>query len=114
MVTVKPSLPDQSGGCNLADDDCDGRIDERKTFAFSRPIRIIARLWGRLRGPNAAYACQVGACVIASCTPGFLDYNGDPSDGCEADCVITAGGCEVRDEETCDVIDEDLTSPMTP
>ena len=99
--------------CNLADDDCDGRIDEEEDVrvqVFSDPNHCGA-CGAACEGPNAAYACQVGACVIASCTPGFLDYNGDPSDGCEADCVITAGGREVCDEEDndCDgVIDEDF------
>ena len=31
-------------------------------------------------------ACRAGRCVILRCATGFVDANGDPSDGCEAPC----------------------------
>ncbi len=99
--------------CNLEDDDCDGRIDEEEDVrvqVFSDPNHCGA-CGDQCEGPNAIYACQVGECVIAACSPGYVDYNGEPEDGCEADCIITAGGREVCDEQDNDCdgsIDEDF------
>jgi hypothetical protein len=33
--------------------------------------------------PGAAVSCLAGVCVLA-CTPGFMDCDGDPTNGCEA------------------------------
>jgi hypothetical protein len=37
----------------------------------------------RISFPNAVPACVNGVGVIASCNPGFADYDNDPVDGCE-------------------------------
>ncbi len=34
---------------------------------------------------NKARYCQMSACLVGDCLPGFKDCNGDPMDGCEAD-----------------------------
>ncbi|MGC6416668.1 MAG: formylglycine-generating enzyme family protein [Bradymonadia bacterium] len=90
--------------CNRRDDDCDGQTDEAEDVrvqVFSDPQHCGA-CFQPCTGANAQFICQVGSCVISSCDPGFIDYNGDSSDGCEADCVITAGG-----QELCDALDND-------
>jgi hypothetical protein len=90
--------------CNEVDDDCDGVVDEAndvRVQVFSDPLHCGG--CGRVcEGPNATYGCRVGECVIDACTPGYVDYNGDPVDGCETDCIITAGG-----QELCDGADND-------
>jgi hypothetical protein len=50
---------------------------------------------------DATSACRGGQCVVASCTPGKTDLDGDPSNGCEASC---AGDGAV---ERCDGLDND-------
>ncbi|MEE2756429.1 MAG: MopE-related protein [Myxococcota bacterium] len=103
----------QTEVCNGRDDDCDGAIDEERDVriqVFADPDHCGA-CNRRCDGPNARFACQVGQCVVAACDPGFIDYNGEPEDGCEADCVITAGGQELCDDidNDCDgTIDEDF------
>lgn len=41
---------------------------------------------------NGSGACVAGACVLASCDPGYRDCDGDPSNGCEAMPSWTASG----------------------
>ena len=105
--------------CNDRDDDCDGVVDEEndvRVQVFSDPEHCGA--CGQVcEGPNATYGCRVGECVVTSCTPGFVDYNGDPTDGCETDCIITAGGQELCDGEDNDCdgnTDEDFALDSDP
>ncbi len=91
--------------CNGVDDDCDELVDAddpdlRATLATD-PDHC-----GACDQPcapaNALPACVEGRCGIAACDPGFDDRNADPSDGCEATCIISAGGREI-----CDAVDND-------
>ena len=95
--------------CNGLDDDCDGQIDEAAGVAAQvfDDVDHCGACDAPCDGPNATFACRVGTCVVVGCTPGFGDYNGDPTDGCEADCVITAGGREI-----CDGVDNDCDGPV--
>ncbi len=52
--------------------------------------------------PNAAEGCVGGLCTVASCALGFVDVDGDPSNGCEYPCTTIAG-----DDATCDGVDDD-------
>jgi hypothetical protein len=43
--------------------------------------------------PNVrANGCKAGSCVINGCTPGFLDCDDNPANGCEVE--ESAGGCD--------------------
>ncbi len=44
---------------------------------------------------NALASCSTGTCLLGSCSPGFGDCNGSPTDGCEADLSAdaTCGDC---------------------
>src|SRR5262249_28542702 len=44
--------------------------------------------------------CSAGVCQMGSCNPGFVDYDGDPSNGCEYACTPTG-------PEVCDGVDND-------
>jgi hypothetical protein len=105
--------------CNGIDDDCDGTADETDAVriqVFSDPDHCGA-CGNRCVGIHAVFSCRVGQCVISQCEAGYIDYNGDPSDGCEANCAITAGGREVCDEtdNDCDgLIDEDFDLQTDP
>ena len=41
---------------------------------------------------NATSACELGACAVRMCDPGFGDCDGDPASGCEQP-LTTAGHC---------------------
>lgn len=91
--------------CDTIDNDCDGLIDGDDPDLLTQ-LLVDPDNCGRCdaicQAPNARFACQAGECVIVECAPGFGDYNANIADGCEADCVITAGGVEI-----CDAIDND-------
>ncbi len=42
---------------------------------------------------NATGTCATGTCVIASCNPGYLDCDGDPTNGCEVNLNIDVNHC---------------------
>ena len=102
-VDCEPDLPLVNPGaselCNGTDDDCDGDTDEDFTFAFD-PMHCggcdIACLPAEGEG-----ACVDGACVVATCDEGFVDCDGDPSNGCERprDSLNACGGCAALDGE---------------
>ena len=59
--------------------------------------------------PHALPLCVAGACQKGDCLPGYLDGNGDPTDGCEYACTPTNGGveiCDDRDNDCNGVVDE--------
>jgi hypothetical protein len=56
--------------CNELDDDCDEQIDEGGSDQLCPAA-------------NALAACIAGQCVIAECTEGYRDCDGDPLTGCE-------------------------------
>jgi hypothetical protein len=41
--------------------------------------------------PNATSGCAAGACAVGTCTPGYVDCNADPDDGCERTMDCEAG-----------------------
>ncbi|MGK0361029.1 MAG: hypothetical protein ACI9U2_003347 [Bradymonadia bacterium] len=87
--------------CDTIDNDCDGLVDgddpDLQTQLLVDPDNC-GRCDAACVAPNARFACQAGECIIVECAPGFGDYNANIADGCEADCVITAGGVEICDE----------------
>lgn len=44
---------------------------------------------------HASAACRAGACVVASCDPGYADCNNEAADGCEGDLSLatSCGAC---------------------
>ena len=49
--------------------------------------------------PNAVSKCALGQCAVASCTPGFVDCDGNAANGCECptdSCLTTQKLCAKR------------------
>ena len=88
--------------CNGIDDDCDGLVDDgdpdidRATFDDVNNCGACGTSCDAERAEQTT--CRSGACEIAACAPGFSDYNGEFTDGCESDCLVSAGGREVCDQ----------------
>jgi hypothetical protein len=83
-------FPGSGEGCNLADDDCDGAVDESPASSECSPTpRFEER------------ACSAGACRVVGCVPDRGDCDGSPSNGCETDlttdanCGTCGNFCEV-------------------
>ncbi|MBN2573955.1 MAG: SUMF1/EgtB/PvdO family nonheme iron enzyme [Deltaproteobacteria bacterium] len=91
--------------CNGIDDDCDGVIDNG--FDLSTDSRNCGACGIVCSAPTATAACLGGQCVIASCTPGYFDTDGNPANGCE--CMLSNGGVEICDgaDNDCDGIVDD-------
>jgi hypothetical protein len=90
--------------CNGIDDDCDGVVDNGFNLQ-SDPLNCGA--CGIVcSAPTASTACVAGQCTISACTPGYVDADKNPVNGCE--CLLTNGGKEICDgaDNDCDgVID---------
>lgn len=79
IPNVQPNQ--QAEQCNLADDNCNGQIDEMNpnpTCTSQNPNAVFVQSW----------ACNTGACDIVACTSGHADINNADGDGCE--CVTDA------------------------
>ena len=90
--------------CNGIDDDCDGVIDNG--FNLKTDPLNCGACGIVCSAPAATTACVAGQCVISACTPGYLDADKNPVNGCE--CMVTNGGVEICDgaDNDCDgVID---------
>lgn len=98
--------------CNMSDDDCDGRTDE--DFLLASDPRNCGMCGRTCSFPNAIAPCNSGMCGIGACLPGFVDADGNPTNGCEYACVPAgAEVCNGRDDDCDRNIDEGLTPPST-
>ncbi len=106
---------DQPEICDEVDNDCDGRTDEGFDLQFD--LNHCGGCGVACSFPRAQALCDRGACVLARCEAGFGDQDGDPSNGCEAECEPDNPGVEVCDEEDndCDgIIDEGFDADVDP
>jgi len=86
--------------CDNIDNNCDGTIDDG--FNTQNDTDNCGSCGNICNLNNATPTCNSGKCQIQTCTGGFVDVNGDPTDGCEYQCTKTNGGVE-----KCDGVDND-------
>lgn len=80
--------------CDGRDNDCDRDIDEG--FDFTSDADHCGGCGIACDGANAESACVDSACAIAACDEGYVDCDGDASNGCEVD-AGDADACEACD-----------------
>jgi hypothetical protein len=83
--------------CDGKDNNCDGAIDELTQTSVSNcgSCGVQCSLSNVL-----TYRCTQGTCGINTCSQGYMDRDGNTSNGCEAVCQATGA-------ETCDGADND-------
>ncbi len=74
--------PGATEGCNAADDDCDGAVDEAPATAACGAV-----------AHGVAGCLSGGVCGIASCSGGYADCNATSADGCEAPLATDVNHC---------------------
>jgi hypothetical protein len=85
--------------CDGDDDDCDGEVDEG--FDLTQDPANCGSCGNRCFQPNTDGDCVASQCEYA-CLPGFVDLDGDVTNGCDYFCSVTNGGVE-----SCDLADND-------
>lgn len=65
--------------CDAQDNDCNGEVDE------GDPVTLCGTT------PNGSMACLHGECVIGSCDSGWVDVDGELSNGCECQLAVSGG-----------------------
>ncbi|MHC4838795.1 MAG: MopE-related protein, partial [Planctomycetota bacterium] len=95
-------LPENPGVevCDGEDNDCDGSTDEG--FPPETDPENCGECGNRCAFANAIARCLDATCGIAQCEAGFVDADGEQSNGCESRCQPTNDGVEI-----CDDIDND-------
>ncbi|MCB9547392.1 MAG: hypothetical protein H6706_16295 [Myxococcales bacterium] len=78
--------PDVEQSCDGLDNDCDGELDEG--FGFETNPDHCGRCNNVCEFDNAIPSCEEGRCRMGPCRAGWIDLNGSPADGCEAECVF--------------------------
>ncbi len=87
--------------CDGVDNDCNGVVDDGVDLAAD--VQHCGRCGNRCDlPPNRDAGCAAGQCFVGGCVAGFVDANGDPTDGCEYACAPS--GVEVcdGDDDDCD------------
>jgi hypothetical protein len=74
--------------CDLVDNDCNGVVDDPSAVPVEDDPKNCGACGKSCAGafPNGQPACSAGACVLVDCLGGYLDKDGDPTNGCEYNC----------------------------
>ncbi|HVW25464.1 MAG TPA: MopE-related protein [Polyangiaceae bacterium] len=94
--------------CNGLDDDCDGLIDNG--FNLLTDVNNCGSCGFKCALPGTTNAsCVNGQCRSTKCTPGFIDLDNDPTNGCEYACPVFPTKPEVCNgiDDDCDGVKDD-------
>ena len=99
--------------CDNKDNDCDGKKDE--DFNLQNDVNNCGKCTNACKLANAVPKCDKGACMIQSCKAGFINKDGNISNGCETACTKTNGGVEICDgkDNDCDGTVDDVKKAGT-
>ncbi|MCS6899269.1 MAG: MopE-related protein [Myxococcales bacterium] len=77
--------------CDGLDNDCNSIVDDSDKVDTNSDPKNCGACGVSCAGKfaNAVPTCQDSQCVLGACLDGYLDKNGDPSDGCEYSCQST-------------------------
>ena len=103
--------------CDGLDNDCDGEADEDFDLNTDDNCGACGAVCSRFQ---ADAHCVAGTCTFdpdTDCQPGFIDLDGNPSNGCEYACTVSNGGtetCDFRDNDCDGQVDEDTDLASDP
>jgi hypothetical protein len=102
--------------CDGLDNDCNGKIDDVTPDKLTND-KNCGKCGNECLFPHAAGKCVVTngvpMCTEGTCQPGYIDLDGDPTNGCEYVCTPTTPPTEVCDgkDNNCDgTVDEGFTT----
>ena len=84
--------------CTAGFGDCDGDATNGCETALDS-LANCGACGLQCRFPNAGAACSAGRCAIGACAPGFVNCDGDASNGCETNAQtdpLSCGACGTR------------------
>jgi hypothetical protein len=116
-----PCAPTNGGVeiCDGLDNDCNGKIDDVTPDKLILDPKNCGKCGNECKFPNAYGQCVGGfdggmpMCKENGCQPGYIDLDGDPTNGCEYVCTPTTPPTEVCDgkDNNCDgTVDEGFTT----
>lgn len=89
------------GACNTNFANCNGTVADGCEVNTNTNVNHCGTCGTVCNANNASSSCSNGSCAY-TCNPNFWDVDGQASNGCEYNCIRTAGGVE-----QCDGIDND-------
>ncbi|HZF50694.1 MAG TPA: MopE-related protein [Polyangiaceae bacterium] len=97
--------------CDLADNDCDGQVDE--TFTFASDPKNCGSCGNDCTTlyPNTVGTCTASVCELGPCVPGYYDLDANAANGCEYACSPAMAGaeqCDGQDNDCDGLVDEGM------
>jgi len=105
--------------CDGLDNDCNGKIDDVPESRLIGDPKNCGACGNECKFPHAFGQCVGGfdggmpMCKENGCQPGYVDLDGDPTNGCEYTCTPTSPPTEICDgkDNNCDgTVDEGFTT----
>ncbi len=79
--------------CNAGYDDCDSNADNGCETNIAGDANNCGACGNQCNLANATAMCTNGGCAVAACDAGWVDCDGDPTNGCEVNVMNDEGNC---------------------